>query len=447
WGMWPAGHRLPNLLAHLGVVMLLYRFLLNLGTRGDVALAAGVVFALHPIHSENLFCAYFRRDSVAALCVLAGVMACRRWGIGTPFLTSPAAWASLLSLMVGLGFKEGAGLLLPLVWVHDRLGLHPGGGRPPATRYAPLAIALLGYAALRLWVLPVQALPQPSLAATWAGELGVNLLTFPKSLVTYARLAVWPWPLVTNHGIAPAFAVEPGVLGGCLLLGGYAWLLLRTWRTQPLVAFGLVWMGLTYLPTANLVPGLVAQRVAERYAYLPSVGAGLALAAWIARRPPERLQRWRPALVVALCGYVVITLMRGGEWRDAERLVALDISRDPGSYLARYNRGVQLHREGRLEEARAAYRQALRVDPGGLMAHNNLGDVSLSLHDLETARAEFDWVRRHNPGEPGAYLNLGNVALLSKQYRLAEAYYRQALALNPGFEDARAMLEQVSHRR
>jgi Tfp pilus assembly protein PilF len=44
---------------------------------------------------------------------------------------------------------------------------------------------------------------------------------------------------------------------------------------------------------------------------------------------------------------------------------------------------------GKLAEAEAAYREAIRLEPGYSMAHNNLGSLLFSQHRLDEAREHF----------------------------------------------------------
>ena len=444
WGLRPAGHRLPNLLVHAGSCLMLYRLLLALVRRDDVALAVGLLFALHPVHSENLYCASFRRDSTAGLCLLLALIAYRRWSTDRRFVTTGAAWSALASFVVGVGFKEGVLMFPLLLWVHDRLGLHPDPAlRRPWGRYAPFLLVITVYAAFRVWGLPPQIQTIPAEASTWTGQVTINVMTAFKCLVTYARLAVWPYPLVVGHQISPVRSLDGATLGGMGLLAAYGWILWRSGRSHPVATFGLAWLGLTYLPTAQLMPGLLTQPVAERYAYVPSIGLALAVADWLARRPPEVLVTWRPLFLFVLATLGGIDVLRGIEWSDPGRLIALNNVRYPESYLVYLGRGHALLNQNRLEEARAAYEKALVIDEGGQGAHNNLGVIFLELGDLEKAREEFAWVRRHSPRNPTVCVNQGHVEMAARRFRLAEVYYRQALALAPGFENAQDMLEQA----
>ena len=47
----------------------------------------------------------------------------------------------------------------------------------------------------------------------------------------------------------------------------------------------------------------------------------------------------------------------------------------PDSAEARYNLGIALKGQGKLDEAAACYRQALELKPDFAEAHNNLGNV------------------------------------------------------------------------
>jgi Flp pilus assembly protein TadD len=70
------------------------------------------------------------------------------------------------------------------------------------------------------------------------------------------------------------------------------------------------------------------------------------------------------------------------------------IAADPGLKEAHLNLGNTLFRQGRLEEAVAEYREALRIDPDYAGAHYNLGQALSRLGRESEAAAELGAARR-----------------------------------------------------
>nr|MBI3614212.1 tetratricopeptide repeat protein [Nitrospirota bacterium] len=88
---------------------------------------------------------------------------------------------------------------------------------------------------------------------------------------------------------------------------------------------------------------------------------------------------------------------------------------------------------GRIEEARASYRQALVLKPDFAEAHNNLGTVARDVTETEACYRRALAIR---PDYPEAHYNLGNVLRIKGSLQDAMASYERALTLKPDFVDA-----------
>ncbi len=99
---------------------------------------------------------------------------------------------------------------------------------------------------------------------------------------------------------------------------------------------------------------------------------------------------------------------------------------------------VALHRQGRLAEAAAAYRQGLEEAPDDAAAWSNLSSVYYGLGRFADAAAAGTEAVQRAPDFANARLNLGNAQAALGWLDAAEASYRAALAIDPG--QARAPL-------
>ncbi|MEI9985524.1 MAG: tetratricopeptide repeat protein [Aliidongia sp.] len=98
---------------------------------------------------------------------------------------------------------------------------------------------------------------------------------------------------------------------------------------------------------------------------------------------------------------------------------------------------VALHRQGRLAEAEAAYRDGLRIEPANAAGHSNLSDVLYRLGRFAEAAASGAEAVRLRPDFANAQLNLGNALGALGRLAEAEAAYRAAIRLDPGLAGAR----------
>ena len=101
-----------------------------------------------------------------------------------------------------------------------------------------------------------------------------------------------------------------------------------------------------------------------------------------------------------------------------------------------YTLGNVLRKLGRLDEAAANYRAALKLAPGMVEAHVGLGNALKAQDRPEEAAGHFRAALKLKPGLVEAHLNLGNA--LKAQGRLDEAIecFRNTIRLKPAYAEA-----------
>ncbi len=295
---------------------------------GDTAaLAAGLIFAVHPVHVEAVANIAGRAELMAALFAVLAVYA----ALGRDHI-----WWSALAGALALLCKEN-GAVVPglIVW-----GWVVGLARPPRRRMALYIASWLAvgaaYAVVRWYVLrPYAGVYNVAAQFVGASPWAVRL-TAVATFADFARLLVFPLTLRVDYSPAERTLVTSLLDGrfllGLLCLGVWAALLVLAWRRgRRLEAFGLGWIGLALLPVANLLyPAGVL--VAERTLYLPSVGLALAAGAALGRLgalQPRRLA-WVLGLVVVVGG--VRTAWRVPVWRDELTVVLSELEDSPRSF-------------------------------------------------------------------------------------------------------------------
>ena len=85
--------------------------------------------------------------------------------------------------------------------------------------------------------------------------------------------------------------------------------------------------------------------------------------------------------------------------------------------ITNFNRAVELHKKGDLDEAIAEYRTALRLSPNDADVHNNLGLVLKALGRSAEAREEFTKVLSLLPDTPA---NQANIKVVEQNIRELE---------------------------
>jgi tetratricopeptide (TPR) repeat protein len=114
--------------------------------------------------------------------------------------------------------------------------------------------------------------------------------------------------------------------------------------------------------------------------------------------------------------------------------------------LAHTNLGNALRDQGKVSEAIAAYREAIRLKPDFALAHTNLGNALRDQGKVSEAMAAHREAIRLKPDFAEAHYNLGFA--LRDQGKVSEAIaaYREAIRLKPDYALAHANLGVALHR-
>jgi serine/threonine protein kinase/Flp pilus assembly protein TadD len=119
---------------------------------------------------------------------------------------------------------------------------------------------------------------------------------------------------------------------------------------------------------------------------------------------------------------------------EAECREAIRLQKD---YLdARINLALVLQEKGRLDEAIAESREAIRIKEDDPEPHNDFGSILYEKGQLDEAIAEFREALRLKKDYPEAHNNLGVVLSDKGRPEEAIAEYREALRLNKDYPDA-----------
>ena len=196
------------------------------------------------------------------------------------------------------------------------------------------------------------------------------------------------------------------------------------------------------------------QLVADRYSYLAMMGLVVLVAAGFGRlwASPRGGGGQRPsgspsAGGAAVVGLVPLTRDQSRIWRDSGALWSHALEHGGSSATAYHGVALARFREGRFEEARAGFEEAIRLDPHHAMAHQSLGAVHFRQGRLEEAMAEYGEVVRLDPDYAPAHYGMGSVRSQEGRYAEAIAHFREAVRLDPDYAPAHYGLAAIDSRQ
>ncbi len=147
-------------------------------------------------------------------------------------------------------------------------------------------------------------------------------------------------------------------------------------RSAP-VAIGVAIWAIFFLPVANLVFP-VGTLMAERLAYLPSLGGCLVvghLTAGLAARRRGYGRAVAAACLVAVVALSVRTVVRNGVWSSNASLALNDARVNPDSAKLHAGAGIAAFDLGERRRAEEAFRRAVEIYPDYAQVHFNLGQL------------------------------------------------------------------------
>ncbi len=381
----PIPFHATNLLLHALATVLVFLLFRELNPDPSWSFLAAALFAVHPVHTDAVDSIVQRAEVLAAIGVVGGMLAALR-----------GRWALLaLCAAVGLLSKETAAVL-PLLLA----AWHVLGDRSKRPRWPAYVISLGALAAYLVVRSRVLGTAMGTHAAFGDAPLSVRLLTMVYVFGDYVRLLIVPWPLCADYAVnvnphvRVTEATDARFAGAAFALAALAilWCVAaaRRWRG----AFWGAWTVIALLPVSNVFLPIGAIE-AERFLYLPSVGA-CAILAWIPGRPELR----RVGLL--LVGFfAVLTVLRNPAWREDVALLDARMADAPDNPWPYFYRATLHMNEGRTAEAEILLDRALVVMPEFEKARqlrvrlrSLRGDLFAVAEDLEfLSLAHPDWLR------------------------------------------------------
>lgn len=451
WGSAPLGYHALNLACHLVSAVLFYQILRPILKGRWAALLACAWWALQPLQVEPVAWITGLKD------VLSGMLALACWRLYIAWREQPAGDSTaprrrLLFCASGLAFllaclaKPGV-VLFPLALAGYDLLI---GGRK-WRELAPLTLFLAVGLLTACVTLKVQQSEQAGVKVP--GGAVARLLIAADSAAFYLEKLSWPASLCPvyargiEHGLRmPAAAVRVVALCAAVLI--VAWMGRRWWLGAMVFVAG-------WAPISGLVPFgyLAVSSVADRYAYLPALGAALAVGDLISRfdRTKEGPAEWPGMLARGLAClwilvFAVLTSSQTAVWRNSVALWewTLDCNPHPAARVlanygsALYHRSLELSDAGRKEEARHTLEDAsnvlqgcVREYPDHAPGHYNLALVLQAEGEYEAARAECLTALDQDPTRPDGWVALGAIDAAMKDYAGCAEASQRALNLDP----------------
>jgi tetratricopeptide (TPR) repeat protein len=453
------GFHLTNVFLNAIHCVLVFLFVLVLFRSLALAAAAGLLYTVLPLHTENVAWVAGRTDLLSAVWMTTTLIlyvAHRR----RPHLLY--LLAGQVAFLAGLLSKEITLALLPLMVLFEvtpirrLLQNNPDTPAPRSLVFGTIGtygVTAIVYLILRHKVIggfnPVYTSPVQGIGETVALAVKTVGGYTTKILFPFVLNAEYEIPL--TGGAATAYFVL-----GLATVAGLLCLLWR-WRHRGFFVAGLAIYAVTLLPVLNVIP--IAETAAERFLYYPTVGSSLilaglfapALTAVVARRQDRRPGR---GMWIQIAGFVILvvacavtTVGRNAVWRSEDTLFATTV-RDAGDNArAHLNLGNTYYKKGNYIEAIAEYEKALALDPGYAGAWSSQAGAYLHLGQPDRALRMIDRALEIESNNANFLGSRGTILSRLGRYDEAATAFESALRVRPDHGDAMFNYALSEYRR
>jgi protein O-mannosyl-transferase len=403
-----------HVLASLLVVRLGYR----LANSRRVAAIAGLIFAVHPLHSEAVAYAVGVGETQATVFTL---LALTLYGnaVKNGAFRAGRYLLALLAFAIAIFTKESSAALLVFIPLFDVARR----GEAPAVRARLLALAgfavnLVVRANVVSTMVPdkevISVLDNPLIQEPLLVRLATGVTLYARIL----HLFVVPWGQSSDYSfnelpIARSLG-EPAALTAFLLLAIMTIGAFRTLRSSPALGFGLLFFLFGFGPLSN-IPIAHGTIFGERLTYLPSVGLALAagvllsnLLGWLDRKSDAAVRAARATLTALLVVLAILCAIRNRAYATQDSLYTDMVKTAPGSARAWYMFGENERRKhveeksGDIARAIDAYERAIKIWPIFLQARLQLALAFAAQHEYQRGLRELNLLKSGIPNRPEA---------------------------------------------
>ena len=384
YGKQPWGFHLTNVLLHILATLLVFFVALRLlrggpGQAGSqppagvklAAWAVAALFAIHPSRVEAVSWISGRTDVMMAVFALASMLLfwCALDPEGTrtrrPRAALAGAWATYVAALLCKETAIALALVVPaLDWLvlrreetPQRLRIFWANAR---WCHLPLSVSTAAFVLFRLWY-QGRALGPSSYAGMSVFD---RLLILLETVGHYVILAVAPYnPSMQVGAYYTSHNANWGLVAlGAAALVGLAAVLALAVRRSPVAAFALVLGAAFFVPASNIIPLSIHTLAADRFLYMPLLGAmlllGMGLTRVARRRRAGRVMLFLVGLVAL--SWATMSNLRSRDFASPMQFWSAELSTNPHSPLVQEKLATTLMERRRYRQAEDWYQRSLR---------------------------------------------------------------------------------------
>ncbi|MDA1317041.1 MAG: tetratricopeptide repeat protein [bacterium] len=419
-GVAPVTFRMINVLLHIGAVTTLY-YILKSQLNRNVAFLAGLLVAVHPIFVESVTWisggGYVQYSFFFLLSLYLYINSQKRVA---------HLIISYLFFFFSLASSIAAASLAPLFLVYEFVF---GSLRKNWMRTIPY-IFLSGVYAFIVLTSALSSRQEALAQTSYQQIVPINLfIKIPVAISNYIQLIVWPQNLTLYHSEFTISGIGLVIHSAIFILSLLVLLYLFIKEKKLFFWGSIFFVGL--LPTL-LSPG-VAWIVAERYAYLSTVGVLVVVAYYCSELLQNRKINIIAGVLIALVvlGLITRTIMRNIDWKNEDNLWIATGKTSPSDPKTHNNLGDVYTRQGDYNRAAEEFSRAIELNPNYADAYHNLGNVYQQVGSPAAALELYNHAYEINPNLWQSLQQISIIYFQHQEFNRALEYMNKALQVSP----------------
>lgn len=407
----PIPFHVLNILLHALTCFVLMKFVNLLFKDFRLTILSGLLFAIHPVHTEAVAGIVGRAEIMAALFILLAGICYHHWK-----QTGSLKWLAglFISAFAAITSKEH-GFMLPVI-----LGLQESVYYFSAKKYqwgsrrTWIGIGGVIMVSIILWVIR-SSITGPTVPHEQWLEVNTadRMATSVRTTFEYVVLHLFPLKLSADY-----WSNEVPVVGWShfsvllALLVSLGLSSIAIWQRLRMRSFswGILFFFLTLAPVSNFLFAAGFLK-AERILYIPSIGLIVGIAAIMVKLYDKKNLRI-PALILVTAFtlfFIARTWVRAGDWKNNFTLAKSTLKVSPTSPRFNNMMGLELRAQGRNEEALRYFEKAVQGNPNHVPALVNLGTEYKTFGKLAEAAAILEKALVIDPSTMATHVNLMSI--------------------------------------
>jgi tetratricopeptide (TPR) repeat protein len=444
FGLQVFGWHLFSIVVHLGVVYLVYRLARQWNLSTEVAMAAALLFGVHPVHSESVAWVAALPDPLAAVFILSSLLLYERYHRGQG--RKPIVLGASIALALAAMLSKEVAAVFPLFLVVREAFERPQGetvGRTigrAARRTVGFFAMIVVYLGMRYYVLGFLRQDEPNSLGIPAMQV---LITIPSILLSYARMLFAPFPLAVMYGNRYVLSLTDvrffgAALAAAAIVAAAIWLV----RSSPAGRRALAFLFIFLVPVFNLKAFRAEESLLhDRYLYLPSIGfcilVAMAFDQISGRFDARRRSAFITATAIAAAVLLGLTFYQNFSWQNELAMTNNALKVTPRWPFLHNYIGAYYSDQHKYAEAEQAYLDAIAINPRYYDAYSNLGDVYREQGRLPDAERAYLKSIEYAAPYADTHYNLGVTYTSQGRYEDATRALLDALEIQPALVAAR----------